>query len=483
MSALGFADETVSLLGGWALNSGQTLYRSFVDVHGPVIFMLTQAYGALFGWDNANGARVPILVLAVLAGLAIGTSPALPGGSRPCAITLYFGLLATVWLTQALYMVNYYSVPGAFAVILLAWFVVPACLRSRIPARAAAAAGVAVALLGFAGVHQCPSALLFSGGACLAAWRAGQIRAVCAHVIGLAASGLLLLTWLVVWGDLRGYLALHIYYALFVFPQFSSATFSGFFANLVPSLNPGRLVQSAGVILGTLGFLATCSRAKRPIRGRAAALAAAFTTFGGFVLLDARGSAAFNDGPLVMCGIGWFALVVPGLFRRYSITPVALAVVVITELVLRHATYTPSGLTRAQFLAVPPTRMAERQDSPMFDEIRRVTRPDERILALVYAPQTYFSAGRLPPDQVYTYLPMDAAYAKRPALGQLRDLCRILDVSPPPAIVFDNWVVWGRYAPIDYMPCLFGVLARTYRYVPEPGDVTQKLYVRNDRKA
>ena len=490
LTAIGFNDETMHLLGGWALDSGERLYRGFVDVHGPGIFMLTQAYGALFGWTHANGARLVIAGLAVLAGLAVGTSPGLRGPRRWCAVALYFGLLATVWLTQGLYLVSYYPISGAFAVIVLAWFVVPACARARIPRGTAAAAGVAVALLAFTSFQQAPTALLFSAGGCLAAWRGGQPRAAVAHLAGAAVSGVLLLAWLVTWGDVRGYLALHVYFGLVIYPEFGPLTLQSFLASLVPSPDPGWLVQGAGVVFGGLACVASLGVCLRAGRGRAAAVAATLATLAGIIMLDVRGLPLFQNGPLVMGGFGWFALAAcalpPRSRARHGAAPLwgaaaCLATIVATDASLRHATYSPTGLTRAQFLSQPASRLARRQGGPLLDEVRRVTRPNERILALVYSPDSYFEAGRLPVDQFYAYLPMDAAYAKHPVLGQTRDLCTTLDRTPPPVILFDNWVVWGLYAPIDYMPCVIEALSRDYTYVAEPGDEGQKLFVRNDR--
>ena len=490
LTAVGFNDETMHLLGGWALDSGERLYRGFVDVHGPGIFMLTQAYGALFGWADANGARLAIAGLAVLAGLAVGTSPGLVGSRRWCAVTLYFGLLATVWLTQGLYLVSYYPISGAFVVMVLAWFVVPACARARIPRGAAAAAGVACALLAFASFQQAPTALLLSAGGCLAAWRGGQARMAATHLSGMAASGVLLLAWLVTWGDLRGYLALHVYFGLVIYPEFGPLTLQSFLASLVPSLDHDWLVQGAGVVFGGLACLASLGISLRAGPGRAAAVAATLATLTGLILLDVRGLSLFQNGPLVMGGFGWFALAAcslpPRSRARHGTAPLwgavaCLAAVAFTDAVLRHATYSPTGLTRAQFLGQPASQLASRQGGPLFDEVRRVTRPNERILALVYSPDSYFAAGRLPVDQFYAYLPMDAAYAKHPMLGQTRDLCTTLDRIPPPVILFDNWVVWGLYAPIDYVPCVIEALSRDYTYVAEPGDKGQKLFVRNDR--
>src|SRR5215472_18342436 len=49
---LPFGDEAAHLLGALALHSGERFYRSYVDAHGPVIYMVTQFYGLLTGWHD-----------------------------------------------------------------------------------------------------------------------------------------------------------------------------------------------------------------------------------------------------------------------------------------------------------------------------------------------------------------------------------------------------------------------------------------------
>jgi hypothetical protein len=492
--ALGFGDETMHLLGGWALNSGERLYRNFVDLHGPGIFLLAQIYGALFGWTNANESRLVIAGLAVLAGGAVLTSPALRGASRAVSAALYFGLLATVWLAQGLYLFSYYPVSGAFTVTALAWFVAPAVARSRIPAAFACVAGIASALLAFTSYSEAPSALLFSAGGCLAAWRGGQRRAVRAHLAGAFGAGALLLAWLAIWGDLLGYLTFHVMFATTIYQKVGPLSLRGVLTSLTPSLNANRLVQSAGVIFAVLGSLSALVLALRPGAGRFAAVFAVLATLSGLVLLNLRGLSIFQDGAFLMGAIGWFALAATAALtglRTRAPHPLlsgaaCLAIVAVTDLVVRHAIYSPPPLTRAQFLSEPFYPIAARAQGPLFDAIRRLTHPDERILALVYRPETYFAAGRLPIDRLYEYLPTDAIYARAPWFGEQRDLCEILAASPPPVIVFDNWAVWGIYKPIDYMPCLFKALAAKYTYIHEPGDEgteAPKLYVRSDRIA
>src|SRR5262249_28594787 len=106
---------------------GATLYRSFVSQHGPLTFMLTQLYGAVFGWNHVNGARLISAALALAAGGCIVASPALPGHmERLWAFALFLGLIANVWLLQGLYLVNYHAIAGFLLVVALALFAVPA---------------------------------------------------------------------------------------------------------------------------------------------------------------------------------------------------------------------------------------------------------------------------------------------------------------------------------------------------------------------
>jgi hypothetical protein len=495
--AIGFNDEVMHLLGGWALNSGERLYRDFVDQHGPGIFMLAQVYGALFGYGHANNARLVIAGLAVIAGAAVATSPALRGPQRALGAALYFGLLACVWLVQGLYWFSYYPVSGAVAVIALAWFTIPACARARIPVAAAAGAGAASACLAFTSYSEAPSALLFSLGGCLAAWFGGQKRAARVHLGAACAAGLLLLGWLLIWGDVRGYLAFHVLfsqsaYLHSVHVRLFPLSLPDLTRSLTPSLLPDRLVQSAAILCGAFGSAASLRLALRTGRGRAASCVSVAATLAALVLLDARGLVIFQNGAMLMASIGVFALAVPAAIlppARPSARPllwasaICLCTVAGADAVLRHAVFSPTSLTRAQFLSQPPAAVAARSDAPMFAAIRRVTRPDQRILALVYRPDAYWAAGRLPIDRLYEYLPADALYSTAPMLGEQRDLCAILKNAPPPVIIFDNWLVWGQVRPIDYMPCLFATLAASYRHIPEPGDEgaeAAKLYVRND---
>jgi hypothetical protein len=347
--------------------------------------------------------------------------------------------------------------------------------------------------LAFTSYSEAPSALLFSLAGCFACWASGQASSVRAHLLGFCASGFLLLAWLLIWGDVVGYLAFHFLFGQTALLKHGVIPFGQLVSSLSPSLKPDHLVQLVAIIAGGLGSAGSAWLARRSGAGPAAAAFWSLTTLAGLILLDARGLTIFQNGAMVMAAIGVFAVTLPSVIQRFSLpggsaplwaSVACVLTVAIAEAGLRNAIYSPTALTRAQFFAQPPAAIALRGDDALDQAVRRLTKPDERILALVYRPDFYWSAGRLPINRLYEYLPSDARYAKSPMLGQQRDLCTILATSPPPVIVFDNWTVWGAHKPVDYMPCLFDVLAAKYKYIQEPGDAGKdaaKLYVRSDR--
>ena len=491
LHAIGFNDESMHILGGRALNAGDRLYHDFVDVHGPGIFMLAQIYGAVFGWANAIHVRLVIAALALLAGIAVGTSPCLHGRFRGLAVSLYFGLLATVWLVQGLFWFSYYPISGSFTVIILVWFVVPAYAGAKITAPHAIAAGAASACLAFTSYSEAPTALLLSASGCLAAWKGRQRPACRAHVVGVVVAGVLLVLWLVAHGDVVGYLAFHVALTLTAYQAYGPLSFYGFADSLTLSPRPDHLVQDAAIIFGLAGSVALFCLALKPGFGRVAAALSVVAVAASLVLLDLRGLVIFQNGAFLVSCIGLLSVAGPAGLQRLPASAqttlwgsaACLLTVLLTEGAMRYAVFSPSGLTRAAFLTFPTQTIGKQAEGPLFDAVRRSAHPEERILILVYRPDLYWAADRLPISGIYEYLPFDALYAKYPWFGQKRDLCDRLARSPPPVILFDDWTVWGRYKPITYMNCLFQVISR-YTYVPEPGDSLPngtKLYVRSDR--
>ncbi len=95
---------------------------------------------------------------------------------------------------------------------------------------------------------------------------------------------------------------------------------------------------------------------------------------------------------------------------------------------------------------------------------------------LVYNPDFFLPAGYLPIRKFHDYLPWEADYARAPWFNRTRDLCAELAKNAPPVIVYDHWVVGGRWKPDDFMPCLAPLLTKLY-----VADTIPTLYIRRDR--
>ncbi len=494
---LPFGDEAAHLLGALALHLGDVLYRSYIMAHGPVTFILTQIYGALTGWHDLTYTRTISTALAALAGLSIGLSPALRGTlARLWATTLFFGVLASTWILQALYMNSYHPIAGTFVVIGLALFVAPAWL-SRIPSTFHVfIAGVCFALVGFTAYSYAPAVVVLgiSGLLPLIGPRApderpGALRrAAGALVLGGIAGSAIVLVWLAVFGDFLGFVVYHIVINQVYYSRYIDFTLSNFAQSFLPPVGPATIVHLIGLSCFYLALAAFLGLALMRRRGAVRSLFAIIIGFCGIALLNARGSTIFQDGTFLIAVIGAAAIAIPEalaqlglaatLPRAWLATGLVATGVAGAEAAGRYAVATPTSYTRAQIVAVPPYHYGLKHDA-LYNEIRRIAGPDERVLALVYNPEFFLSVGRLPMNKYHEYLPWEADYAKNPRFGQLRDLCVDLDQSPPPIVYFDDWKVWDKYAPEQFMPCVIRILADKYQRQVQFPD----LYVRKDRAA
>jgi len=485
MRFVGFVDESEHLLGGKMLNEGAILYRTFVTQHGPATFMLTQAYGAMFGWRHANGARVISAALAIGAASCVATTPALPDRiARLWAAALFLGLTASVWILQGLYLVNYHAIGGFLLVAALALFVVPAWFGAPVSRARAGLAGACCTLV-IATAYSFGPAIVLLGASAL--W-ATALRPASAtgrtFIAGAALAAFYVLAWLLVFGDLLGYLAFHFAENQFVFVHFMPFTFANFLRSLVPSWQPWALVQSFAVLCCAVSFCLLLLIDLVPPRKRLAG--PILLGLAGVLALDARGSLYFQNGSFLVSSIGVLSMALPAAMIRFMPAPGPVGItagtllmglgLAGTELAGRHAVSSPVTATRAEIVAMPRVSIGM-LTAPEFVRIRELVRPDEHILAVPYAPGLYMAADRKPMDRYFYYLPWDAAYAKAPWFGRTHDLCVDLPKAPPRLIYLDRYVIWDRYDIRDYATCLFAFLKAHYRRQADFPD----LFVRADQ--
>lgn len=485
---MSFVDESEHLVGGMMLDRGSILYRTFDDAHGPVIFMLTQASGAIFGWSDPNLARSISVGMAAVASLAVATSPPASIYGRLWTAAIFVWLITTVWIVQALYMVNYHEVAGCLLAAALAVFLLPSWRQAGCERWRAVCAGACLSLVVCTAYSFLPGAALLVISALWSAHRqsrAQDVRGLFAGgCLGLAAVAL----WMLRFGDFTGYAALHFAANQFDYARYTSFGFGNFLTGLVPSAKPAMLVHGVALICCALAFamLLLLDRARaRPSRSMAGPIVVGFL---GLLALNARGGTLFQDGSFVVSAFACFAIGAAALIdrlilaqsiqRRRGVRIVVPAVLLVclvgAEACMRRAANTPFSFSRAQLVRVPVVHLGISQD-PESRRIRALTAPTDRILALPYAPHVFLFSGRMPMDKYTVYLPWDADYAKAPWFGVARDLCKDMASTPPKLVYFDHWIVWNKWPMEAYAPCFTRLLQTDYtRQADFPN-----LYVRN----
>jgi hypothetical protein len=478
-------DETMHFLGAQVIARGGVLYRDLIDLHGPLAFAIPQAYGAVFGWAEPLNGRAIMLALMVAAVSAVGGSTSLRGPwERNMACALFIGLTTSLWLVQSLCLYDYQPVCGTLFVIGVALFVVPAWFGEAGGAARLVVSGVCLAAPCFMTFSYGPAALLlFASGA----WpwvRRNGMNEIWPVLAGALAMLVAMLVWLAIYASFRGYLVFHFIHGIVDFGRYLQFGIRPAVAALWMTATPPNLAQIIGVVATLCGFLAFGAS----VRALRLSMAPVLLGLAGVILSNPRGSYTLQNGTFLILAFGVAALGLAQLPRRCGIaTPAltraayvgAMALLIFgAEMTARQALSSPRGLSRQALHDLAPASLAQ-SDVPWAQQIRRVTRPDETILAVPYNPDVYALAGRLPMRRYLYYLPWDADYARHPWLGIQRDLCTDLAREPPPVIYYNGWIVWGRWDPRDYMPCLLAILQMKYQKLPgEPF-----VYVRNDRVA
>ncbi len=481
LNFLGFMDESEHLLGGRVINNGGRLYSTYIDSHGPFIFMLTQLYGNLFGWSTPNDARLMISGLFLLTAVLIGASPALTSCiDRLFAISLFLGPCASLWLVQSLYLVSYYPVGGVLAALGLGTFVVAAWVNGEALTWAAVPGGIAFGLLVLTAYTYDPSVAIFALSGGLAAWRQGRRQALLVFVIAGLATGLLGLVWLACFSGIVDYLTFHIVFNQVAYAPPLHALLASFCSSLLPSFTPKGIVNTLSLfvlLVSLLLFLVfVAPRQKLPV----------ILGHFGVLLLNIRGARSFQNGTFVVAVIGVFALALPlalahlpsgRWWMRSTATFVVAFCLLAEEAAARRAEITPFNLTYSEGLKIPPQEIDQQLEIPVVSTLQQLISPREPVLSIPYWPEFYWNLDRMPMAEFYEYLPWDAKYAKSPWWGRKRDLCITLKESPPPLIGVMNLPIKGISSIWSYIPCLSGILASTYRPLP----IYPYLYLRRDR--
>ncbi len=490
---LTFGDESGHFLGARAIRAGDKLYRDFIDAHGPLSFMAAQAFGVVFGWKEPLNARWGIVALVGLTAVAVYKSPVFHQvTSRLWGAAFFLGLIAAPWLVQSLDMVNYHILTGLLTTTVLAGLVVPAWLGDPVSRRQSLLCGFCLALLCAAAYSLAPTVVLLVASAGCALWSdtsSTAMRRISVNLsIGFAVGCLVVVTWLLCFGDIVGYFVFHVINNQLNYSRFTDFGWRLAVSSLVPSTKPNELVQSGAAITFFSGLCLLMPPRMALFRAhplsRLLSLASLATAI---LMINFRGAFGFQDGGFLVASIAILALALPPALAPHIAPLVSVRsawigsfliglLLCLSETVDRGAITSPGSARRETFIHWPKASLAVDYHNSIDRRIRSILKPEERLLVLVYNPDFFLPAGFLPLRKFHEYLPWEAEYARHPWFGRTRDLCADIYAHPPPVIVYDAWKVWGIWAPETFMPCIPEILKKEY-----VADGAPNLYVRQDR--
>jgi hypothetical protein len=384
---------------------------------------------------------------------------------------LLVALLAPLWYGHTLL---YHSLGGVAISIALCLLLLPLAFGLCPSKLQAAAGGAALSAAVFAAYPFAVPVLLLTLAALMLArsrglaWR--DVRgALLAAAVGFGVGTLIMLLWLLRYGDVGGYAVYHLW--------FNQVVYAGFidFEPVVALRQLEKIFQSPlGWVLQAvlLFWLALLLDARASMQG-ARGLRWLWLTGGaafflvGVLFLNPRGEVVFKNAALWIVGLALMSLLI---CRAPAAPRGAGAVRVLRVLAVLVAIAGPVYLAGIKDWSDVDARYvtrayAEKKHAGYAKRVHLVQAlvpAGEPILAVVFSPRWYLLTARLPSSGAYYYLPWQAAYNRAPVLGYRLDPCADLERAPPKLIVWDRWRVWDRYDVADYAPCLVEIMQRDY---------------------
>lgn len=466
-----FGDESGHILGGLAIVRGDILYRDYIDAHGPLIFALSWLVGLVTDFRHAYLMRLIPVVCTMASAVAVFLSPALRKPSaRYLATAAWLVAMGAQWTIQAFNMDSYWTIGGDLLAAAMALLVLPVLLGDEVGCWQARCGGACIALLPLTAYSFGPTAVLL-GLVVIAVRRPGYWSGILQVLLGAGAALALSGLWMAVYGDLGGMIAYHFVANQFYYAPYIDVGLGTLFLSLVPSFRPDTTIQSLAVICFVIGSILVLATSRHRL--------AALLLIGAVLMMQVRGAFGFQDGTFIMGALTLCVLMMMRVLQSHDRAApcIALAFCALYVIGVRHAVSSPHGMTRQQLRQAGFHPIRENRDVGFVKAIQAHSRPDERILVIPYNPDVYIYAGRLSMKKYHEYLPWEADYARHPWGGYERDLCHDLPQDLPPVIYFDDYHVWGRWAPADFMPCVLKILAQDYQRDP----VEKSVYIRRDR--
>lgn len=470
-----YGDESEKFVAAQMIIDGMRLYRDIFAHHGPVPYMVTHFYVAAISSSDFSFVRLFQVALALVSGWAILCSPVFKSMSaRFWALGSYLLLLSSIWGMTGLHMLLYQSIGGFLFVIAVSQFVMPRIAGIEPGKLGSAASGLSLSFACLSAYVLAVPSLGLILAAAMASRTNGDIRSrFLTLFVGATVGVAIVLTWLLWFADLKGFLVYHLYFNQAVYANFIDYSPVSVLGGLRLSLRPEHVIHSYVLALFFLALLILVSLSTTEVKstGRLRWCAAMGVLAVSVLFLNPRGSSGgIHTNSFLAVSLALVSICF-GLLHQWSIEQPgrataagALFVVVLGAVSLEGAadstTADPGGIRKSGFAqGYAPLKPI---DYDVYGVIRGATAPDERILALVFNPIAYIRTGRLPTSGHFYYLPWQAAYNRNPLADHKIDICVDIEARGPRVIYFDDWLVWGRYRLGEYEPCVLEQLQRNY---------------------
>lgn len=485
-----FGDESEKFVAAQMINDGKRLYLDIFAHHGPVPYIISHVYSVLISKSDFSQIRWFMVALALASAISIYYSPAFKSTSvKLIGAGLFLALLSVIWVLQGTHMILYHQIGGFLFVIVFSQFFLPLVMRERATKWGMVVSGFSAVSMCFTAYAFGPSVILIFTASVLLAYRLGGFKYVQTSLIFIflgACFGLtIILLWLYIFADLKGFFIYHFYFNQEVYSQFIVFSLNSFMDLFIIEFDPDRILLSFVLVMLVASAFMTLRADifldydKNAVLLLLCALLFVFSV----VLLSPRGGIGFQRGAFMIAGLAIFSASSLLFLQKYIIKYNPRAFyrfffgLLITLLIFN----------RAGSDAISSHHGVKSEDFPKFTSYMK---PDldaglvgwmaankNDFLALIFNPSIYIKNGVLPASGHYYYLPWQAAYNRSTIDGYKIDLCGDINDRKPTLIWFDNWKVWDKYTLSDYEPCVIDLIKSNYNRIAD----SSPLYVRSDR--
>lgn len=493
INLLDFGDEAEKFVAAQMIGHGMKLYHDIFAHHGPVPYIISHLYTKLVSPTDFTQIRWVIVALALSSAASIYFSPALKtNAARMLSVGTYLSLLSSAWVLQGMHMVLYQPIGGFLLVIPTMQLFVPLVLGDSTTRSGLIISGFAIVVACFTSYTFGPSSVLLIASAIILLLSKNGFACLRQHAmpfaLGIAIGLGVLLTWIFLFADLKGFFVYHFYFNQEIYSHFIGFNLINSVISLFAfSFSPPALIHAlilVGLVywLSVFAFRCFLSGSRKSVFWSFVSL---FIFLVSVFFLNPRGAIGFQDSGFIIVNISLFSLICALYiqerelgFKYYWHTANAALLTMVSVFVFeqasRDAISSPHEIPKRDLKN--HVSFMKPSDDGAFQFIRSLSEPEGDVLALIFNPGFYIQADRRPASGHYYYLPWQAAYNKRPVDGYKIDLCSDIESRRPSLIWFYSWKVMNKYKIEQYEPCVPTLIKTMYTPL---GDNDQ-LFLRSD---